>query len=471
MSKHVKRYLGFDCGNSSIRTMVGTFDGSAITLDLVSQVPNKEYLGIHYDYWDILSIFSEMLKGMKQACDAYPDIQSFGISTWGIDFGLLGRSGELLANPLCYRNVLGEQALKSMPASVRLQLFRETGIQNLAMNSLYQLEGIRNHLPEYYDMAETLLLIPDLLNHLFTGEKNSEVSIASTSQWLGMQSRTYSQTVLSLLGVKPNLLVPLVGHAKVRGYLSPALSERYHIPRLPAISVPSHDTAAAVVSVPASSSKFAFISSGTWSLIGTECAEPIINDVVQETGFSNEGGMLGSITLLKNSCGMHILQNIKREMEFVDNRSYRWDELVDLSRPALASPSLVTFDPNAAQLYHPTSMIGEITALTGLQDRGTILASAYRSLAISYRQALKDLERITNEEYETVHIIGGGARNDHLNQMTADLTGKRVQAGPEEATSLGVIAVQIMHDHPGMSLQDMRTIVSNSVQISNFLPQ
>lgn len=471
MTKKVTRYLGFDCGNSSVRTVLGSFNGEKITVELIHKVPNQEYRGIHYDYWDILAIFHEMIKGMKIACDAHPDISSFGVSTWGIDFGLLGKSGELLANPLCYRNILGAQGMDSIDQATQDALFSYTGIQNLPMNSLYQVLGIRGALPEYYEMAEKLLLIPDLLNHLFTGEMNSEVSITSTTQLLDMRSRTYSDSVFKSVNLKKAWFVPLVEHGDIRGVVSKELSDAYGIPQLPAISVPAHDTASAVVSVPSTEDQFAFISSGTWSLIGTECTDAIINDQVKTYGFSNEGGVFKTITLLKNSCGMHILQNIKREMEFNENRSYSWDEIVDLSRPSLEEGLTTSFDPNNESLYHPDSMISAIKNLTHLDSIGEIIASAYYSLAKSYKVALEDLERITGRSYNTVHIIGGGARNDHLNQMTADLTGKKVITGPEEATSLGVIALQVMHDHPELTLKDIRNIIRNSTTLGEYHPK
>ncbi|QTQ14242.1 carbohydrate kinase [Treponema parvum] len=471
MNKITERYIGFDCGNSSIRTVVGTYDGDRIALEIISQVPNREYRGIKYDHWDILAIFHEMLNGMKLACAAFPDIRSFGISTWGIDFGLLGRSRELLGNPLCYRNVLGTLGMSRLSRRDLDMMFGATGIQNHPMNSLYQLLGIREALGEYYEQAKVLLLIPDLLNYLFTGEVNSETSIFSTTQLLDMRTRRLSEAVLSATGLDKSLFVPMIPHGNVRGTLKQSLAEMYHIPKLHAVSVPSHDTAAAVVCVPSEQERFAFISSGTWSLIGTETSSPIVNDTVMELGFTNEGGVFDSITLLKNSCGMHILQNIKREMESLDSRSYRWDELVALSMPGLGKNDIPTFDPNSDLLYHPDSMIRAITKLTGLQDIGLVLASAYRSLAISYRRAIEDLQTIIGETFDTIHIIGGGSKNDHLNQMTADLTGKTVVSGPEEATSLGIIAVQILHEHPDMSLHDIRTIIRKSVRLGRFVPR
>ncbi len=463
-------YLGFDCGNSSIRTMLGTFDGSHISLEAVHQVPNQGLLGFQYDYWDILAIVEQMQQGMKLALARESSITSFGISTWGIDFGFLGPSGELLANPLCYRNPLGLGALeKQSPEDLRF-MFDNTGIQNHAMNSVYQLLGIREKLPEFYQNANTLLLIPDLLNYLLTGKKNGEVSIASTTGLMDMRTRKYSNTVFAKTGIRKTLFPPLVGHGVVRGQLRGEIATRLGSKAIPSISVPSHDTASAIVSVPTLEKDFAYISSGTWSLIGTELEQPIISDEVYAHGFSNEGGVFGSITLLKNSCGMHILQNIKREIEFSDTKKYPWDDLVAMAMPFLEGGLYKTFDPNDASLYNPASMVSAVRSLVGSDDLGLVLASAYHSLAVSYAQAITDLEHITGKEYGAIHIIGGGARNWHLNQMTADISRKKVIAGPVEATSLGIIAIQLMHAHPEMTITDVRSIIQDSVEVVEYLP-
>lgn len=469
MSKK-ETYLGFDCGNSSIRTMVGTYDGSHLKLEAVHQVPNRSLRGFTYDYWDILEIFEQMQRGMKLALDSAGPLSSFGISTWGIDFGLIGPSGEMLANPLCYRNPLGELALKAQSAEDLTCMFNSTGIQNQAMNSVYQLLGLREKLPEFYQGATSLLLIPDLLNYLFTGEKNSEVSIASTTGLVDMRTREYALSVFKKTGIDLSLFPPMVSHGTVRGRLRSAIASRLGVENIPSISVPSHDTASAIVSVPTLEKDFAYISSGTWSLIGTELDEPIISERVQAHGFSNEGGAFGSITLLKNSCGMHILQHIKREIEFAENRKYPWDDLVALAMPDLTEGLFRLFDPNDASLYNPTSMIAAVKTLVGSNNLGLILASAYHSLAVSYKDAIEDLQAITGKTYDAIHIIGGGARNWHLNQMTADISKKKVIAGPEEATSLGIIAIQLMHSHPEMSITDVRSIIKDSVEVVEYLP-
>lgn len=465
-----RSYIAFDCGNSSIRTVLGHFDGERITTELVHQVKNKAITTIHYDFWDILHIFDEMHTGFKKALDRCDTISSFGISTWGIDFGLLGASGELLANPLCYRNPLGQIGMDRFSEEQKRGHFYSTGIQNHPMNSMYQLMGIEKMLPEYLSSAERVLLIPDLLNYLFTGEMNSEISIASTMQLIDMRTRDYAGDLIGDLGLRRDLFSEMTEHGSVRGMLRSQIAQKLHCEPIPAVCVPSHDTAAAVAVMPKGDEDAVFISSGTWSLIGTELSEPIIDERVYAHGFANEGGVYGSITLLKNSTGMHILEQIKREMEFDDSRVYSWDELIEMSRSSLKDAQLPVFDPNASCIYHPESMTAAVRSLIGDVPIGEVIASCYRSLAESYADTIRDLEQITGKTYPVIHVISGGARNDHLNQMTADLSGKLVTAGPVEATSLGTIALQILHDHPQMDMNDIRKLIIRSEQISSFEP-
>ncbi len=466
-----RHYIGFDCGNSSIRIVLSSFDGTHITSEVIYQVSNRAIKGHKFEFWDILHIFYHMQKGFKLALDKTPDITSFGISTWGIDFGLVGSSGELLTNPLCYRNPLGTIGMNLLNADEKKEMFFSTGIQNHPMNSVYQILGIREELPEFLFCAHKLLLIPDLLNYLFTNEMNSEPSIASTMQLLDMRDQTYCDELFEKLDLDQNMFSQLVPHLSVRGYLRDDLMKLFGSKRIPSVCIPSHDTSCAVVAVPSVEKDFVFISSGTWSLIGTELDEPIITESVFEHGFANEGGALGTITLLKNSAGMHILENIKREMEFNDSHLYSWDELIALSCEALNNPDLPLFDPNSEILYNPDSMIGALTILTGFCDRGCILASAYASLAQSYANAIKELEEITGKNYPVIHIIGGGARNDHLNQMTANRSKKNVIAGPVEATSLGIASMQILYDNPHLTITEIRKIILETEVLDYYYPE
>jgi rhamnulokinase len=469
MKGHTVQCVGFDCGNSSIRTVIGIYDGSEIRMNVVNQVPNQVVTVNGVNYWDILNIFHELQNGLKMAYEQYGRIDSAGISTWGIDFGMLGVSGHLLGNPLCYRNEFGVRGLESVNEETRKRLFTLSGIQNHPMNSMYQLMGITQLLPEYYQNAKDVLFIPDLLNYLFTGEKGTETTIASTSQLLDMRTRNYCEEIFQLSGIERSLFHPAVPHGQERGWIAKSLAQTLEIESLPFISVPSHDTAAAVVSVPAEDDQFIFISSGTWSLIGTELDQPIINDTVYDMNFANEGGAVNTITLLKNSAGMHILQNIKREMEAKKGAAYSWDEIVALSKKAGLKVGL--YDPNSTKLFNPFKMIDSVSELSGEKEIEKILASSYISLACSYREAIEDLENLSGAAFSSIHIIGGGSRNSYLNQLTADITRKRVIAGPEEATSLGTAAMQILYHDPSQSLASLRAIIAQSVKPAVCEPQ
>ncbi len=461
--------VGFDCGNSSIRTVVGTYDGNEINTEVIHQVPNRAVTINGVNFWDILNIYNEMQNGLKKAVDTYGKIDSVGISTWGIDFGFLGSSGHLIGNPLCYRNEFGVRGVKSVDEKTKKKFFELSGIQNHPMNSMYQLMGIKELLPEYYENAKDILFIPDLLNYLFTGEKGTENTIASTSQLLDMRTQNYSDELFKLSGLDKNLFHPVIPHGKERGHILPSLAEQMEIDSIPFVSVPSHDTASAVVSVPAREENFIFISSGTWSLIGTELADPIINDKVYDMSFANEGGASDTITLLKNSAGMHILQNVKYELEQERGSAYSWEEIIELSRKAGLEVSL--YDPNNTKLFNPVKMISTITELSGEKEIADILAASYISLACSYREAIENLESLTGNTFESIHIIGGGSRNSYLNQLSANITGKKVIAGPEEATSIGTIAMQILYHDPSQDLSSLRRIISKKLQPKEFAPE
>ncbi len=469
MKSSTVQCVGFDCGNSSIRTVVGSFDGRKITSEVVHQVPNQAVTIDDVNYWDILNIFHEMQNGLRKAVAKFGSIDSAGISTWGIDFGFLGASGHLLNNPLCYRNKFGLKGIETVDEAMKKKLFDLSGIQNHPMNSLYQLIGIKELMPEYYQNAKDVLFIPDLLNYLFTGEKGTENTIASTAQLLDMRTHDYSPEIFELCGIDRSLFHPVVPHGQERGRIRPSLSKIMEVEQIPFVSVPSHDTAAAVVAVPAKSDNFIFISSGTWSLIGTELQKPIINDTVFDMSFANEGGANNTITLLKNSAGMHILQNIKRELDHDRDKPYTWDEIVALSKKAGISVEL--YDPNNTRLFNPVKMIEAITELCGETDISRILASSYISLACSYREAIENLEQLSGTTFDSIHIIGGGSRNSYLNQLTADITNKAVIAGPEEATSLGTIAMQLLYHDPSQTLASLRGIIARAVQPKVFEPK
>ncbi|MHC1740561.1 MAG: rhamnulokinase family protein [Anaerolineaceae bacterium] len=462
--------VAFDCGNSSLRVVVGTYDGKKVTTDVVSQVPNStiELNGIYY--WDILYIFDSLRKGLREAVEKYKTIDSIGICTWGVDFGLLDETGTILSNPLSYRNTIGDAELSKLSEIERRWMFEQTGIQNNRINSLYQLSGIKRITPSIVNITKKMLLIPDLLGFLFTGAMNTEFSIVSSTQMLDVKTGEYAQAVLEKFGIEKNILQPLLQHGEVIGNLKDSIADELGIPPCPVICVPSHDTACAVTSVPTQEDDFIFISSGTWSLIGTELQHPLVNDTVFERDFANEGGVFNSITLLKNSTGMHILQCIKKELE-IKGQKFSWDEIVEMARQYQGKVSL--FNPNSFQLFNPKSMIETIQNLIVSENKSIqhVIAAAYTSLSYSYRFAIEQIQEITGISYQSIYIVGGGSQNHYLNQLTANITGKNVIAGPKEATSLGNIGVQLVHHLDDFDLKKIRKMVQQSEEITYYSPE
>jgi rhamnulokinase len=461
--------VAFDCGNSSLRTIVGEYDGKRVKTNVVSQIPNSaiEINGLYY--WDILYIFEGLKQGLKEVVSHYKKIDSIGICTWGVDFGLLDGNGFLLSNPLSYRNSIGEEELSKLSESEKKWMFEQTGIQNNRINSLYQLCGIKRMMPDMYGISKHMLMIPDLLVYLFTGSMSTEFAIASSTQMLNVKSGDYASAVLDRLGVDINLLSPLKKHGDVIGYLKDSIAEELGIAPCPLICVPSHDTACAVTSVPTMDDEFAFISSGTWSLIGTELKKPLINPTVYDRDFANEGGVFDSITFLKNSAGMFILQCIKKELE--NSVKLCWDDIVRMAREYEGEIRL--FNPNSSELFNPKSMIKAIQKLIDSEKNSNeqVIASAYSSLAYSYRYAIEQIQEITNINYKSIYIVGGGSQNAYLNQLTANITRKTVIAGPKEATSLGNIGVQLTHHIKGFDLEKIREMIRFSEKISRFEPE
>ncbi len=461
--------VAFDCGNSSFRTVLGTFDGTRTNMEVILQVPHNtiEINGLYY--WDILHIYEGLKQGLREAYLRAGHIDSIGICTWGVDFGFLDSNGYLLANPLCYRNSIGEEQISALTEDEKRWVFEKTGIQNNRINSLYQLAGIKQTLPGLFSIADHLLMIPDLLNYFFTGEKYTEFSIASTTQLLDVRNLNYAKEVLDRFGIPEAMCKPLKQHGEVIGMLKQSIAEELRIPVCPVICVPSHDTACAVAAVPAKEEDFLFISSGTWSLIGTELQAPKITSEVYQRDFANEGGVFNTITMLKNSAGMHILQCIRRDLES-DGKKYTWDEIVRLARSYQGEAAL--FDPNSYELFNPKNMIAAIQTLIKDQDAGIekVLSSTYTSLAFIYRKTVEQIQEVTGKEYSSIHIVGGGSQNAYLNQLTADLTGKTVYSGPKEATSLGNIGVQLVSHIKNFGLAEIREMVRNSEPILKFNP-
>ncbi len=473
MSSKTINCVAIDCGNSSVRIVLGAFDGARLKATLISQVAHREIQVNGVWHWDILYLFECIKAGLKQAREQAGRIDSAGISTWGIDHGLIGDHGLLLSNPFCYRNVFGQEGLARLDSGERRFMFDMTGIQCDKINSVFQILGYRERYPDYWKSARHFLLVPDLLNFLLTGEMNSDASIASTTQLYDVRTHRYSAPVLEKFRLDPALFPPVVKHGEVRGRLRRELADELGLQPFPVVSVPSHDTAAAVAAIPHPGGPGPlFISSGTWSLIGVELPEPLLNDAVYHSGLANEAGALGTTTLLRNSAGLYIAQRLKLECDLA-RPGRGWDDIVaGIDRRGDCG----VIDPNAAEFFNPPGMREAIAQALRRQgcpvpgDDSGFFRVVYESLAVSYREALAKLESITGVVFPAVNIIGGGSKNRLLNQITADLTGKQVNAGPAEATSLGCLGTQLLHAGAVGNLSDIRRVMATAEQGAVFEP-
>lgn len=475
VSKERWHAVAFDCGNSSIRVVDGQFDGEKLLTKEIIQVPQNGIKAGSLYYWDILHIFEILKQGLVKAYAEFGPIDSVGISTWGIDFGRLGENDELLGNPLCYRNHFGELGLSTVSEQEQKELFFNTGIQCDKINSLFQLAGYQKEYGASFHNTEHGLLIPDLLNFLFTGEKNTDSTIASTTQIYDVKKKEFSSAIYRQFQLPQDFFYQPVKHGEIRGFLKREIAEELHINQFPFISVPAHDTAAAVVAVPVveEDEHFVFISSGTWSLIGTERKEPLINEEIFESGFTNEAGAFETITLLKNSAGLFIIQRLKAELEARGDHS-SWDEIIAKVKTKKIDSYI---DPNDSAFFNPTNMEHAINEYlsTSKQDLPKDIYDTfyivYHSLTKSYKEAVDKIEEFTKEKFQTIYIVGGGGKNDYLNQLTADATLKTVITGSNEATSIGNLGIQLLYQNQKLSLTDIRRIIHNSTDSKVFYPK
>lgn len=470
----VRNLLGLDCGNSSFRIVLGRFDGETISCEVIGQYPNDMIRIGDYDYWDFLRIFDGLKQSMKKTASMVDRIDSIGVCTWGVDFALFDKRGNMLSNPLAYRNTIGGEQLGRLTEKERAELFHLTGILCDKINSVYMLAGIRERMPELYSIADKLLMVPDVFNFMLTGIMQNEPSELSTSQLMGAGTGTVSPESCQRFGIPQSLFSPIGIHGQKIGCVRKPLLEELGISYdIPVICVPSHDTAAAVLAIPAREDRFAFISSGTWSLIGTELEKPVVTDAVLAAGLTNETGAFGKTTLLKNSAGMFIIQRIRRELEQAIGRGVSWGEMDDMAAAYQGPPPLLNV--NSSRFFNPLDMGGEIWRflresgqVTGERDWGTVIQAVYESMACSYALTVRDLEKATGADFDTIYIVGGGSKNLAVNRLTAARTGKQVVACGKESTSLGNIAAQLVYFGDARDAGGLRAIIGKSIQCQEY---
>jgi len=459
--------------------MLGSFDGRKIEIKtVVSEANDMVLIGDCY-YWDILRIFFTLKEGLKKAIGMAGKIDAIGVCTWGVDFSLFDKDGFMLGNPLSYRNTIGAQVLDKIDDDARRHMFLETGIFCDKINSVYMLKGVQQKMPGTFSAAGKLLMIPDILNYFFTGKMLNEPSEISTTQILDTSKMKISRAICEEMGIPEGIFCPIGKHGTAIGNLLPALREELEIDYdIPVICVPSHDTASAVLGTPAREKQFAFISSGTWALIGAECEKPIISDEVMAAKLTNEVGAFNHITMLKNSIGMYIIQRLKKEYDEEKGSKCTWDEFNALAERESESPAL--FNVNDAAFFNPSRMskaIWKYLQKSGQvrvemeTDWNIIVSSVHKSMACSYAAALEEISSVTGLNYGKVYIVGGGSKNASINRLCADITGWKVVACPMECTSIGNVAAQIKYFHPEYTYRQIKKIVTNSLECVTFIQE
>jgi rhamnulokinase len=468
-----KNFVAIDLGAESGRVVVGALAGRQLALHEVHRFRNEPVRLSGHLYWDVLHIYNEILNGLAQAARQFGAMTSIGVDTWGVDFGLLDRTGTLIGNPCHYRDRRTDGVMEQVFARVpREEVFAATGIQFMQLNTLYQLYAMLDS--PALDSAATLLLMPDLVNYWLTGEKVSEYSIATTTQFYDTARRNWAIGLLEKLGLPSKIMPPVIQPAATIGPLATPVAEQLNLTGIKVIAPACHDTSSAVAAVPASTDNYAYISSGTWSLMGVVSPCPIITAVTRDLNFTNEGGADGTICLLKNITGLWLVQQCRQAWARAgDELSYA--DLTALAEQAQPFRALV--DPDHASFLNPGDMPGAIqnfctgTGQAVPADRGSIVRVALESLACKYRLTLEHLEQITGRQLEVIHIVGGGSQNQLLCQFTASVCGRPVLGGPVESTALGNIMAQALAAGECATWAEARDLIRGAFPLTAYEPQ
>lgn len=464
-------FFAIDLGATSGRTILGAFTEKGVELEEINRFPNKLIeTGSHF-YWDIYALYQNIIDGLKIVAERGTAITSIGIDTWGVDFAIVGKDGHFLRLPYAYRDphTVGapEKFFERMPAE---EVYGVTGIQIMNFNSLYQLDTLRRNNDSALAVADKILFMPDALAYMLTGEMVTEYTIASTSQMLDAKNRCFSTALLEAVGLTGSNFGRFIYPGERIGILSEEVQRQTGLGTVPVVAVAGHDTASAVAAVPAVNEDFVYLSSGTWSLMGIEAKSPVITAETEELNFTNEGGVAGTIRLLKNICGMWLLERCRTEWPALS-----YPELVAEAQKSTPFRSII--NPDADVFTNPVDMKEAIQAYCRDTNQaipatcGELVRCIFESLALRYREVLNDLRQLSGHPLSVLHVIGGGSRNDLLNQFTANSTGIPVVAGPSEATAIGNVMMQAIAAGEATDIADMRKLVNDSILLKRFEPQ
>ena len=468
----IRRFVAVDLGATSGRVILAEVGDGKIAMEEIARFPDPIIEMQGHFYWDFPAIFHSIVGGLGQIAARGVEIESIGIDTWGVDFVMFGHDGGMLRLPYCYRDPHTEGApeafFRRMPCRT---LYEKTGIQIMNFNTVFQLDTLRRSGCSALEAADKILFIPDAIAYLLTGEVVTEYTIASTSQMVDPRTRQWDADILGMLGLTPENFGRMTMPSETIGTLTEEVQRLTGLGPVPVVAVASHDTASAVAAVPAETDAFAYLSSGTWSLMGIESPEPIITDRSFELNFTNEGGACGTIRVLKNICGMWLLERCRGEWPGMS-----YPDIV--AAAGQAEPFRSMINPDAQCFANPDSMTGAIadycrrTGQPVPETAGQYARCIFESLALRYRQVIEMLKTLSPRPIERLYVIGGGARNDMLNRFAADATGLPVETGSSESTALGNVLMQAKRAGVAASAEEMRRMVRASIDdIRRYEPQ
>ena len=478
-----KNYFAVDLGATSGRTIIGSLEQGKFNIEELTRFDNQLIeTGGHF-YWDIMALYQEVINGLKLVAQRGINIQSIGIDTWGCDFVCVADDGAILRNPLAYRDphTMGMMEKYFDEKISQEEVYQKTGIQFMNFNSLFQLYAMRQANNAALTHANKILFIPDALSYMLTGNAICEYTVASTSQLLNPMTGDLDLELIESLGLKREQFGPMTDPATIIGTLTEEVQQMTGLKAIPVIAVAGHDTASAVAAVPASNEEFAYLSSGTWSLMGIENKKAIINSQSYDLNFTNEGGIEGTTRFLKNICGMWIYERCRKEWKeevtanHKDAKALGHTQLIEDAMRQPAFQSII--NPDDACFANPPSMTEAIreycekTEQHIPQNYGEFCRCIFESLALRYRQVFGWLKDFADVPLNVLHIIGGGSLNQHLNQFTANSCGVTVLAGPQEGTAIGNIMLQAKASGDIKDIWQMRNIIANSIELRRFEPQ
>ncbi len=473
MSK--QKYLAFDLGASSGRGVLGTLKTGIIELKEINRFYNGMTMVLGKYHWDIFRLFDEIKRGIAECANIGEIPESIGLDTWGVDYALLDKQGNFLGIPYAYRDHRTDTAIDELFKIIpREKVYKLTGIQFMQFNTIFQLFAAKRDKLPIMDLATDLLFIPDILNYLLSGVKKSEFTFATTSQLFNPIKDTWEKELFDALEISPDIMQDIVQPGTVIGNLTPDIARETQVPEIKVIAPATHDTGSAIVAIPADDENFAYISSGTWSLMGIESKKPLISEQTLAYNFTNEGGVEKTYRVLKNIMGLWLIQECKRCWDS-KNLEFSFSGIVEMAKKENRFKSLV--DPDDPVFYNPVDMTKAIAGYCKSNGQpvpdtpGEYSRCVFESLALKYRYVLDSLKAISDKKINKIHIIGGGSKNQLLCQFTANATGLPVVAGPAEGTAIGNIMVQAMGLGHVKSLAEIRQVIKSSFTFQSYNPE